>query len=501
MSLLIRGGCVLSHDGVRLEPADILVERERIAAVGPGLAAPAGSEIIEATDRLVLPGLINTHTHAHTGLTRGRARSWTLEDLLNHGAALIGGRTPEEHYLSAAILAVEMAKTGCTAAYDLPIYFPAPTEEAFAATVQAYIDVGLRAVLAPAMADVVFYRTVPGLLDLLPQDLRRTVESMQPAPTDALLRFADQAIRRWDGAANGRIRVAVAPTIPGQCTDDFLAGCGRVAREHGVGLHTHLAESKVQAVYSQERWGGTIIAQLAAMGVLTNGFVGAHAIWLTDADLRQMADAGAAVAHNPASNLRLGSGIAPVREMLDHGITVGIGTDGSVCSDNQDMFEAMRFASLVSTVRFPHRQERWLDGETVWHLATAGGARVLGQGDQIGALEPGRKADLVLLRLQAIFQRPINHAVNTLVYAESGANVETVLVDGRVIVDRGRVVTIDEDRLYRQVQEAAERHRERTTQDWALAEELTPYLAQACRAAVARPYPVNRYASPIAGSG
>jgi guanine deaminase len=499
MPVLIRGGHVLSRDGATLERADILIDGDRIAAVGAAVAAPPGTQEIDATGRLVLPGLINTHTHAHTGLTRGRARNWTLEDLLNHGAALNGGRTPEEHYLSAAILAVEMVKTGCTAAYDLAIYFPAPTEEAFAATVQAYTDVGMRVILAPAMADVVFYRTVPGLLDLLPDDLRRTVESMQPAPTDELLRFAEQAIRRWDGTAGGRIRVAVAPTIPGQATDDFLIGCGRVAREHGTGLHTHLAESKVQCVYSQQRWGTTIVAQLAAMGLLTDGFVGAHAVWLTDEDIRRMADAGAAVAHNPASNLRLGSGIAPIREMLDHGVTVGIGTDGSVCADNQDVFEAMRFASLVSTVRFPHQQERWLDGETIWHLATAGGARVLGMGDQIGAVEPGRKADLVLLRTNAVFQRPLNRAVNTLVYAESGANVETVLVDGRVILDHGRMATIDEDRLYARVQEAADRQRERTAKDWALAEALTPYLAQACRAAVATPFAVNRYAVPITG--
>jgi guanine deaminase len=491
-SVVIKGGRVLV--GGELVAADVLVENDRIAGVGPALRAPEGARALDATGRLVLPGLVNAHTHAASHLARGRAGNWTLEDLLVHSPANYGARTPDDEYLSAAIGAVEMLKTGCTAAYDLYMAIPAMTPEAMEAVVRAYTDVGVRAMLAPAIADIVFYRTVPGLLELLPADLRRVVEDIQSAPTKGLLEMTEQLIRRWHGSADGRVRMAVAPTIPNQATDELLAGCARVAREYGVGVHTHLAESKVQVVESQRRWGRTIVERLDAHGLLTAGFVGAHGIWLTDDDMRRLAAAGAAIAHNPGSNLRLGCGIAPVRELLDAGVAVGLGTDGSVCADNQNVFEALRIASVVSTVRFPYATERWLDAATVWRLATAGSARVLGLADDLGAIAPGRKADVVLLRADSVFLRPLADPVTALVYAETGASVETVLVDGRVVLEEGRVRGVDEARIYARAQTAAEGQRARTAEAWALAARLAPHVAAACRAAVRTPLPIDRYA-------
>jgi guanine deaminase len=494
-ALIIRGGRVLGPDGT-LVAADVLVEDDRIVAVGPALAAPPGARPLDATGRLVLPGLVNAHTHAASHLARGRAGNWTLEDLLLHAPANYALRSPEDDYLSAAIGAIEMLKTGCTAAYDLYMAIPAITDEAMAAVVGAYTDAGLRVVVAPALADVVFHHTVPGLLELLPADLRAVVDAMRPAPAKSLLELTERVIRRWHGAAGGRVRAAVAPTIPNQATDEFLAGCARLAREYGVGVHTHLAESKVQVVESQRRWGRSIVERLADHGLLGPAFVGAHAVWLTDDDIRRLADAGAAVAHNPGSNLRLGCGIAPVRELLDAGVAVGLGTDGSVCADNQNLFEAVRIASVVSTVRFPHDPARWLDAGTVWRLATSGGARLLGLAADVGALAPGRKADVVVLRGDSVFLQPLADPLNALVYAETGAGVETVVVDGRLVLERGRVTGLDEARIYARAQAAADRQRARSEEAWRLAQRLTPYVAAACRAAVATPLPINRYAVP-----
>jgi guanine deaminase len=493
--LVIRGGRVLA--GSELVGSDVLVERDRIAAVAPALTAPEGAREIDATGRLVLPGLVNAHTHAASHLARGRADNWTLEDLLTHAPANYAFRTPDDDYLSAAIGAIEMLKTGCTAAYDLYMAVPAITDEAMEAVIGAYTDVGVRAVVAPAVADVVFHRTVPGLLDLLPADLRSAVDAMRPAPAKGLLELTERAIRRWHGAADGRVRAAVAPTIPNQASDELLDGCARLAREYGVGVHTHLAESKVQAVESRRRWGRTIVERLGDRGLLGPGFVGAHAIWLTDTDIRRLADAGAAVAHNPGSNLRLGCGIAPVRELLDGGVAVGLGTDGSVCADNQNLFEALRIASVVSTVRFPHQTDRWLDAPTAWRLATAGSARVLGLADDLGAIAPGRKADLVLMRADSVFLQPLADPLNALVYAETGAGVDTVLVDGRMVLEGGRVTALDEARIYARAQAAADGQRARSAEAWVFARRLAPYVASACRAAVATALPINRYASPV----
>jgi 5-methylthioadenosine/S-adenosylhomocysteine deaminase len=496
MAVLIRGAQVLGGSPPSLSRADILVEGDRIAAVGPSLASPADARVLDAAGHIALPGLGNAHTHAASHLARGRAGSWTLEDLLTNAPANYGFRTPEDDYLSAAIGAIEMLKTGCTSAYDLYMAVPAITDEAFEATVRAYTDVGVRVVLAPAVADVVFFQTVPGLVDLLPSDLRASVESMRPAPTKGLLELTERAIRRWNGAAEGRVRVAVAPTIPNQATDEFLDGCARLVREYGVGVHTHLAESKVQVIESRRRWGTTIVARLAAHGLLGPGFVGAHGVWLAEEDIKMLADAGGAIAHNPGSNLRLGCGIAPVRELLDRGVAVGLGTDGSVCADNQNLFEALRIASVVSTIRFPHEAARWLDAATVWNLATAGSARVLGQAADLGAIASGRKADLVLLRADSVFLRPLADPVNALVYAETGASVDTVLVGGRIVVEGGHVTTVDEARIYARAQEAADRQHRASGEARAVAGRLAPFVAAACRAAVATPLPFDRYAAP-----
>jgi guanine deaminase len=291
--------------------------------------------------------------------------------------------------------------------------------------------------------------------------------------------------------------VSLAPTIPTQCTDAFLEGCARQVREHGVGLHTHLSESKVQAIAAQRRWGKTAAARLADLGMLGPGFVGAHGVWLTEDDIRLLADAGGAVAHNPASNLRLGSGIAAVREMLDRGLTVGLGSDGSMSSDNQDLFEAMRLAGLVGNVRFPHWTERWIGAGDVWRMATTGSARALGLAGEVGAIEVGFRADLVLLRADGTFLRPLSDVLGSLVYVETGADVDTVLVGGRVVVRGGQVVTVNEAQLRARAQAAADRLRAENAAAWALADAIAPYLSQACRVAAAAPYAVNRYAAPV----
>jgi 5-methylthioadenosine/S-adenosylhomocysteine deaminase len=495
MALVIRGGQVLRGDLPALQRADIVVEGDRITTVEPRVSRPRADTDIDASGFIVVPGLVNTHTHGHNNLLRGLAGRWTLEDLLNHGPALNSNRTVEDHYVSAAIGAIEMLKTGCTTAYDLFMAIPAPTVEDVEAIARAYTDVGMRAMVAPAVADIVFYEVVPGLMDLLPKEMRKRVESIQAAPTEELLRLSAETVRRLHGSGNGRIRVALAPTIPTQCTDEFLEGCARLARAHGVGVHTHLSESKIQAITAQRRWGKTAVARLEEVGLLGPNFVGAHSVWLTEDDMRRVAGAGGAVAHNPASNLRLGSGIAAVREMLDAGVTVGIGCDGSMSSDNQNLFEAMRLAGLVGNVRFPHETARWLTAPDVWRMATAGGAKALGLGADAGAIEPGRKADLVLLRAESL--RPLNDVMGSLVYVETGAAVDTVLVDGRVVVRGGRVLTVDEDRLRAKAQEAADRIRVKNAAAWTFAAEMAPYLSTACRAVAAAPYPVNRYAAPV----
>jgi Amidohydrolase family/Binding-protein-dependent transport system inner membrane component len=289
-------------------------------------------------------------------------------------------------------------------------------------------------------------------------------------------------------------RLAVAPTIPLHCSDDFMLACGRMAAEHEVGLHMHLAESKVQALIGMERYGETLTAHLSRIGLLGQNFTAAHAVWLDDDDARRIADHGGSVAHNPSSNMRFGSGLADVRAMLEAGVNVGLGTDGSSCGDNQNMFEAMRLASFVSRVHGP-RIERWLTTREAVEAATVGSAKALGFGDRLGRLAPGFQADLVLLDLGHVNWLPFNDPTNQLVHLEDGNAVHSVMIGGRMVVENRRPTMVDAADLARRAEAAPARLAEETRPMRELYERLEPVVGTFCSALASRPYHVRRFAA------
>jgi guanine deaminase len=456
-SQVVRNGRVLTAGAPSVAPLDILIENGRIREIGaPGMPAPADAELIDATDRLVIPGLVNSHTHAHGGLGKGAVSDrLPLEVFLTGSGALNGSRTLEDKYLSAQLSAVEMVRKGCTAAYDLFVEYPVPSMEGVDAVARAYRDVGMRAVIAPMMADRTLYQAYPGLVDALPEAQRETARRAATAPWAESLKACRKILHNWSFDREV-IRPALGPTIPLHCSDDFLAGCRDLAREFEVGLQTHLAESAAQAAVAQQRYGTSLTAHLAKLGVLGERFSAAHAIWIDRDDMRRIADAGGAIAHNPLSNLRLGSGLAAVRTMLDCGVAVGIGTDATNTSDTQNMFEAARLAAYLSRLRGTGYAQ-WLSVDEAFTLATAGSARVLGFDGKLGAIAPGAFADLVFLDLGHINYVPLRDALLQLVNAESGAAIDAVMVGGRFVLRGGRLLTVDEAKLRRMAEAARAR--------------------------------------------
>ena len=273
----------------------------------------------------------------------------------------------------------------------------------------------------------------------------------------------------------------------------FSGAAGRAAAEHGAGFHTHLAESKVQALAGMELYGMTQTAWLDSLGVLGPRFTAAHAVWLDRDDMRRLADAGAAVAHNPGSNARLGNGLAAARALLDAGVRVGIGTDACTCSDNLNMFEAMRIASMVSRVQ-ELDYERWLATDEVLDLATRGSAAVLGFDDEIGAIEAGRKADIVFLDLAHVNYVPLNDPVIQIVHGEDGTGVESVMIGGRMVLEGRRMLTVDEAKLARDAQAAAERLAAVNADARGLAERLEAAVGRYGLAQSRKDYHIERHA-------
>ena len=317
---IVRGGRLLDAASHTSVPADILVDGDTILEIGaPGMAAPEAATVIDASDRLLMPGLINAHTHAHGALAKGMVGDrWPLEVFLNSVGPLNAGKTVEDKYLSGLLTAAEMVRKGCTASYDLFVEFPLPTVEGVHAVAQAYQDVGMRAVIAPMMADRTLYRALPGLIDAIPEPQRRRIARIEAAPFEESLAACRGILDGWRFDRQ-RIRPALAPTIPLHCSDAFLVGCRDLAREYDVGLHTHLAESKTQAVLGLEKYEKSLTAHLDGLGLLGPNFTAAHAIWVDQDDISRLADQGASVAHNVLSNLRLGSGVASARRMIERG--------------------------------------------------------------------------------------------------------------------------------------------------------------------------------------
>jgi 5-methylthioadenosine/S-adenosylhomocysteine deaminase len=485
---LIRGARTL--DGY----ADILIRGDTIAELAkPDSAFPPDCRVIDARGKLLHPGLVNAHTHGHGNLAKGMGDRWTLELLLTAAPWTTGNRSLEDKYLGTLIGAAEMLMKGCTACYDLTVEFPTPSVEGLEAVGRAYRDAGMRAVVAPMVADLSFFEAIPGLMQALPPPLQKEVERLRLAPCRTTLENIRKALHGWKFERD-EIRPAVAPTIPLHCSDEFMVGCANLAREYGTGLHTHVSESKVQAIAGLEKYGKSLAAHMEALGLVGPDFTVAHGVWLDDEDMKRLGGRGASVAHNPGSNMRLGSGIADMRRMLECGINVGIGTDGANCSDNLNMYEAMRIASLASKVRGPDWQ-RWITTREVVEAATAGSARALGFGGKIGRIAPGCKADIVFLDLEHINWIPLNHPVNALVHTEDGSAVHSVMVGGRMVVENRKLLNVDLARLARDAERARERLERLNRDNKTLYERLEPVVSSFCPALARQPLHINRYAT------
>ena len=487
---IIRGGRLADAALRRATPVDILIEDGVIREMGVDLAAPDAAEAFDASGLIMHPGLINAHTHGHGGLARGQGDKWTLELLLAAAPWISGGRSLADKKLSTLICAAEMVAKGCTAAYDLYYEFPTPSRDGLDAVAEAYHEVGMRAVVAPMVADRTVYEAIPGMMDSLPEPLQAEVAKLRLRPPEETLAAIGEVLKHWQWAKHD-IRAAVAPTIPHHCSDAFMCGCRDLARQHGLGLHSHVGESKVQALAGMKRYGRTLVAQMDALGLVDENFTAAHAIWLDDDDIRIVRDRGGSLAHNPGSNMRLGNGMFRLKRALELGVNVGIGTDGFNCSDNGNMYEAMRVASMLSKVQTPDPR-RWAGVEEIYHAATAGSARALGFKD-IGALAPGMQADIVFLDLTATVWIPHNWTVNQIVHSEDSTGVRHTMIGGEFVYFDRKHTRLDVAKLAADAEAARDRLEAVNAGALDLYNRLAPVVSSFCPGLAAQPYHLNRY--------
>lgn len=444
-----------------LDCADILIEGGRITRVGPASGdAARGARVIDGRDRVVFPGLINAHSHSPLSFAKG------VYDRVNHRAAMwmfqgmTANRTPEEIRLAALLNTLEMIRTGTTGVID---HFP---EQGFgpedvAAVVEGYSVAGVRAHIALRIFDGEYTDIFPpaGLFPESLMEAMRRADILKPASCAELEQLCREVIERFHRPGS-LITVGPAPSNPIRCSDELNAMSARLAEEYATGVHCHLLETRVQAELAQKRFGRSMIRHLDSLGALSRRLSCAHVIWIDDEDIALLAERGVVVVHNPESNVRGGSGIAPIGKMLRAGVQVAIGADGSSSGGNQALQHALRLATILARPHEP-RIADWVSTRDALGMATRGGAAAMGMQGELGAIAPGYRADLVLYNLNSPWWTPLNDPVHQFVYSEIGTSADTVIIDGALVMENGRILTFDADQVLRDARAAFPRILER----------------------------------------
>jgi len=412
------------------EISDLTITHGHITAVAKD--TPAAQTCIDGSGKLGLPGLVNAHTHSPEMWYRGLIPPLPLELWLNILYQL-PPLTPEQAYLSALWTAAETLLSGGTTVVDHLILTPGQELDTIAAAVRAYQDIGIRAFVGPLVQDHPFSYGVPGGAKHLSQ--------AKAMDTKTVLDLLQTAVDQFHHPDAG-IHIMVAPTGFQQVSDALFEGCCSLSERHQLRRHTHLLETKAQSLLAQEKYGRSAVAHLEQLGFLGPNTSLAHGVWLQEEDWAILSRTQATVVHNPLSNLRLGSGIAPVLTYRQAGVNVAIGCDGAASNDGQDLLEAVKLGALLhNTTTFEYRH--WLTPYNAIDMAALGGARGLAMADQLGTLAVGKQADLVLYDLNHASLLPHTDPLGLLVMGRPSRVVHSAWVRGRQVIDQGQLTTID----------------------------------------------------------
>jgi cytosine/adenosine deaminase-related metal-dependent hydrolase len=419
--VVFRGGTILTIDpNHRVLAGDVATVDGALVQVG-GAYTPQTSDytILDCTDCVVMPGLVQAHVHTCQTLARGRADDlelldwlrqviWPYEAALDDAAATAAGE----------LACAELLLGGTTAILDMGTVHH--TDQIFAAAERS----GIRATIGKAMMDA----DDPHI----PSGLRES--------TTSSLDESAVLIKRWHGAADGRLRYAYAPRFVLSCTEELLREVGTQAKARGVGIHTHASENKAEIALVRQRFGKANIDVLDDLGLLGPHTCIAHAIHLTDAERSLLAARGAHICTCPSSNLKLASGVCAVPELIAAGVSVGLGADGAPCNNNLDGLLELRLLALLHK---PRLGPRTLPAPEVVRIATRGGAEALGLGDQLGSLEIGKRGDVIAVDVQALHTVPAANPWSQIAYAAQACDIRHVAVDGRVVVRDRALLTLD----------------------------------------------------------
>lgn len=431
---IIKGAQIVTMDGKgTILNGDVLIEGSRIAQVAESIDEKT-DETVHAAGKTLLPGFVQTHIHLCQTLFRGRADDLELLDWLKKRIWPLEAAHDEESVYDSAMLGIgELLLGGTTTILDMETVHH--TESAF----RAIETSGIRAISGKVMMDA-----GGGVPAELHED------------TDRSLAESERLLNRWHGVAGGRIGYALSPRFVVSCTEELLLGVGALQRRYGVKVHTHASENRSEIALVESERGMRNVVYLDRLGLATPDLILAHCVWLNEEEKEIIRQRGVKVTHCPGSNLKLASGIADVPDLLGRGVPVGLGADGAPCNNTLDMFREMRLAALIQKASLGPTV---MNARQALRMATIGGAEVLGLSGEIGSVEPGKKADLILLDLNEFHSYPSYEAdpYSRIVYAAGPGDVDTVIVDGAVVVAGKRLLTMDKGTVLREADRSISR--------------------------------------------
>jgi cytosine/adenosine deaminase-related metal-dependent hydrolase len=420
----------------------IAIKDNRIAAVGKTdalLRQYSGDQVIDVKGKLIIPGLIDTHVHLAQALIRGCADDMALiQWLCERVWVLQGNFTHDDGYVSARLCIAEMLKSGTTTFLESMLAH----RYGFDGIARAVDESGIRACLAGIVMDIGTYATQsssmhPGM-----------VESRETSLFGVLDMHS-----KWHGAANDRVHVWFGPRTPGGVSSELYREMSDYAHQRDMGITMHLAEVEADKIFLNEKYGLSPVYYAESVGLLGPKTVLVHMVWLARADIDKLAETRTSVSHNPSSNSKLASGVCKVPQMLASGVNVALGCDGGPSNNDYDLVREMKLAAIIH--KAVTNDPLIVPAETVLEMATINGARALGLEQEIGSLEAGKKADLVVIGLNRLHTTPSPNPISSLVYAATGAEVDTVVVDGRIVVEHGQLLTMDENEVMEQAHQHA----------------------------------------------
>ncbi|MBA7601096.1 5-methylthioadenosine/S-adenosylhomocysteine deaminase [subsurface metagenome] len=423
--ILIKDGYIITMDAQRriLERGSVAIKGDKITAVGKDVQERADT-VIDARGKAVLPGLINAHTHLSMTLLRGVADDMPLMEWLETKIWPIEKNlTAQDSYLGALLGCLEMIKSGTTCFADQYFFMQD--------VARAVEEAGLRAMLSYGI-----------------------IEMDDPKRRESELRAGEKLVKTCQGAAGGRIQTMFGPHAAYTCSPECLMQVKELAKKYKVGIHTHISETQDEVDKITKKYGKRPVEHLDSIGFLGPEVLAAHCIWLTEKEIAVIRKQGVKPVHNPVSNMKTASGVAPVPEMLAAGIPVALGTDGAASNNSLDMFSEMKFAALLSKA---HKLDPTaLPAQVVLEMATINGAITLGLQDKIGSLEVGKKADIVMVDMKKPHLAPLHNVISHLVYSAVGGDVDTVVVDGKVLMRERGVLTLEEVKVLEETQKVAD---------------------------------------------